>query len=258
MGSEMCIRDRCLGNGGEPQVNPFHNLEVGDIIPAYQPDLEYWRVCKNGGTAANRFQVQQSATTSVQRTATDAAAGTARAGSNQITFAVAANYAVGHFVGGFITVLKTISSVIQPFTYPIVASSQTTDANRRLTVTVLGVITEPIDNTCVIQLISNKAENTVVGTASAADAVGVPLVNIPANQYYLAVAKGRVPIRADADYVAGANNKWVIKGANGTVSVRDAAALGALGVVPIGRVYGNWAASNTNYGRWLLVDIDTL
>ena len=116
------------GNGREPQVNPFHNLEVGDIIPAYQPDVEYWRVCKNGGTAANRFQVQQSATTFVQRTATDAAAGTARAGSNQITFAVAANYAVNHFVGGFITVLKTISSVIQPYTCLLYTSPSPRDS----------------------------------------------------------------------------------------------------------------------------------
>ena len=249
-----------LGSGGpinayEPSAEEVANMKVGDLVPAGLPEIEYFRLLKNGTTAAVANELQEGQTTLVTRPggASNANVAPARVGTNKVTFLVVADYAKDFWAGGLITLIN--GGV--PRVYPIVSSTVTTATSRRITITIDGVLLTASTVNTVVMMITSPYNRGREGTVSAHDAIGVPLIAIPASNYYLGVAKGRVVLKLTADHdTPDADEKMVYKAAGGAVALVDDGADSTEQREPIGRVHGVFSTTNTTYGRWAIIDID--
>ena len=238
-----------------PQAEIFNGAKLGDEMNG-EDQIQKFRVLKNGTTAAVAWDLQEGHTTYIQR-----AGGTgsgqadctpAAIGGTRLSFQAGTSVAENLLAGGWVTVLDTIGSVLTPEMYPIWSNSasDSTD-NHRVELTLGQPLRRVIATSTIVQVISSQYANCRRGTESSADAVGVPIVTIPPNFYYLGAIKAKLPLRVNADLTAAVNNKRVSKSGTGRVELAD-----NVGRDAVGRIIGNVATANTTYNRWAMVDLD--
>ena len=225
---------------------------LGETVPAPKSSpMDEFRVLRNGGTAAVAYDLQEANTTIIQRPdgSGNADVGDAVRGDTAVTFdSNNAGLTVDQFVGG---TLILQDSTLVPTSYVISGNTATATGATRVTVYLSHGLLYSVDVDTTVQMLASTYNNCQQSNASSAQAAGIPLVAIPANEYYLGVNKGICPVKLNADHTAGADNKAITKDDNGTFAV-----IGAHGRPQHGEILGNAATANTNYGRVILAYID--
>ena len=249
-----------LGRGGpinayEPQAEMVDNMKVGDLVPAGLPEIEYFRLLKNGTTAAVANQLQEGQTLFDLYQPNNSRPQASRVGTNKVTFTIFANYVKDYFAGG---TLMLINGGV-PHVYPIVSNTAVTGTSpgsgKRITITIDGVLLAAVTNTTYATILESEYNRCRQGTVSAYPAVGVPLVAVPANNYYLGVAKGRVALKITNNTgIVNVDKVLVSKGASGQVTLLDEDADSTDQREVIGKIY--YQHSSAAFNNWIMVDID--
>ena len=207
-----------------------------------------FRIAKNGATVLKAFAMTEGTPVFISRPA-----GNAAVDRNEVTFSAGSAIAADAFKGGYLMTLDTINGVVVPERYPVYGNTASVGTTHRITVTLAYGLRRAVANTTAITIVSSPYYNVKIGTASAADATGMPLVDIPSNHYYLTMVGGIIPARFSADVTAGPNAKEVVKAGGGLVKVKADADDGA---TVIGHLLNGTGVANTGFSRWGLINLD--
>ena len=225
---------------------------LGETVPApKQSPFDEFRVLRNGATAAVAYDLQEANTTFIQRPDGAANANVADAirGDTAVTFdSNLATITVNQFVGG---TLILQNSTLVPTTYVISGNTATSTGATRVTVYLSHGLLYPVDVDTTVQMIASTYGNCQQSNGTPAQVAGIPLVAIPANEYYLGVNKGICPVKMNADITAAADMKAITKDDNGAFAI-----IGADGRPQHGELLGNSSTTNANYGRIILAYVD--
>ena len=205
--------------------------------------------------AAHKYELQEAQSYAISRQdgAGEANVRTANIDATTVVFNASAAVPAGRFAGGLLTLLD--GSTLTPESYLIYdnAASSGSGTTRPCELTLEHPLRRAAGVDTTMQLVSSSFANCRQGTESEHDAVGVPMVAIPANFFFLGLVRGRVPLKFNADVTAGENAKRVVKSATGHVEIAD-----HLGRQSVGQLVGNQTIANTNFSRWGVVEIDLL
>jgi len=211
-----------------PAVSLQHTYE--SIPDGYhiglQADIESLGVsavlCKNGGTALDKWKLAATHSTTVVDN--DLAAATAK-GEKTISISTALAATVlskDVMAGGYLWIVGgTGLPSTGAFKKYLLAGNDVGDGTGPIDFHLESPLEEDLDTTTDVIAIQSYFNNTAVGTAGRNKVVGVPMVDVPADHYWWAVYKGDMLVQhSETHAVAGAKTQ-LMPAAAGKVALRD-------------------------------------
>lgn len=206
--------------GSFDEYNPVEELPngayIGQTVDVDSPSGFGIKVLKNGSTALNtEYTLVESVVTTL---VDENIAAAVRAGNRVVPFATTSAITAKQFSGGSLVVYGGTGATQH---YAIASHTIKASGAGSINITLDEDLREALDTTSDVYIVSAEGANVQEGTASGNPAQGFNVTTIPADYYFCAQVRGRLPAIPAGDITVGQNGRKLTKAAAGKVGLAD-------------------------------------